>query len=401
MDRTIASDVAAIGRIAAVPTILEAVLRTTGMRFAAVARVTETHWTACAVQDLINFGLKAGGELVLESTICNEIRQHRQPVAIGNVSADPEFACHHTPAQYGFQSYISLPITLSDGTFFGTLCALDPQPAPIDAFMVSTLQLFADLIASQLEADERQRRNEQALLEAQAVATLREQFVAVLGHDLRTPLQAIGMGAELLARVPLDERSTRAVKVIRSSYERMAELVSNVMDFAHASLGSGIPLVVERCDGALVHHLSQVVEEVRAVHATRQIHARIQLPQPLACDRHRLGQLLGNLVSNAVTHGDATSDVRVEAGMEDRVFELSVWNGGSPIAQADLPRLFQPFSRSQAPGASHGLGLGLYIAAEIARAHGGTLQVESTETSGTRFFFRMPVDALEPRVGAR
>jgi len=89
-DAAIERDVQAIGRISAVPTILEVVARTTGMRFAAVARVTESQWVACAVYDRIEFGLVPGGELVLESTICNEIRQHHRPVVFGHASEHTE-----------------------------------------------------------------------------------------------------------------------------------------------------------------------------------------------------------------------------------------------------------------------------------------------------------------------
>src|SRR3712207_4683544 len=103
-------DVRAIERIDAVPSILEVVCRTTGMGFAAVARVTDTRWTACAVRDEIAFGLKPGEDLALETTICNEIRESGEAVVIDQVSAEEAWAGHHTPALYGFESYISYPI---------------------------------------------------------------------------------------------------------------------------------------------------------------------------------------------------------------------------------------------------------------------------------------------------
>src|SRR5579862_3954881 len=110
------ADVESVGRIAAVPTILEVVCRTTGMRFAAVARVTEDRWIACSVLDEIDFGLKPGGELKIETTICNEIRQSREPVVINHVEEDETWCKHDAPALYGFQSYISMPIILEDGS---------------------------------------------------------------------------------------------------------------------------------------------------------------------------------------------------------------------------------------------------------------------------------------------
>src|ERR1700733_8814265 len=101
------ADIAHVQQIEAVPKILQVVCRTTGMGFAAVARVTDSRWICCAVRDEIQFGLAPGGELRVETTICHEIRQHREPVVIDHVAQDATYCGHHTPATYGFQSYIS------------------------------------------------------------------------------------------------------------------------------------------------------------------------------------------------------------------------------------------------------------------------------------------------------
>ncbi|MGX7705172.1 ATP-binding protein [Methylobacterium sp. Gmos1] len=149
------TDVVAVESIAAVPTILDVVCQTTGMGFAAIARVTDDRWVACAVKDDIAFGLKPGGELSLETTICHEIRQSGTAVVIDHVAEDPAFCGHHTPARYGFQSYISMPIVLPDGTFFGTLCAIDPKPAKLNTpAIVGMFKMFADLIGFHLDANQ-------------------------------------------------------------------------------------------------------------------------------------------------------------------------------------------------------------------------------------------------------
>ena len=109
------ADIDAVGAIDAVPTILNVVCRVTGMGFAAVARVTEERWICCAVNDEIQFGLQPGGELKVETTICHEMRQSREAVVIDHVAEDELYCRHHTPAMYGFQSYISMPIFLKDG----------------------------------------------------------------------------------------------------------------------------------------------------------------------------------------------------------------------------------------------------------------------------------------------
>jgi GAF domain-containing protein len=141
------ADIAAVQRIAAVPRILEVVCRSTGMGFAAVARVTENRWVCCAMRDEIAFGLAPGGELEVETTICHEIRQSGEAVVIDHVTEDAAFCGHHTPAKYGFQSYISVPIKLADGTLFGTLCAIDPRPARLNTPQtIGMFKLFAELI---------------------------------------------------------------------------------------------------------------------------------------------------------------------------------------------------------------------------------------------------------------
>lgn len=145
------ADIDAINSIPVVPKLLEIICRTTGMGFAAIARVTEDRWIACSVRDEIEFGLITGSELKLETTICHEIRQNGKAVIIDEVDKDEVFAHHHTPAMYGFQSYISMPIIRQDGTFFGTLCAIDPKPAKVNnPETIRVFKLFADIISYHL-----------------------------------------------------------------------------------------------------------------------------------------------------------------------------------------------------------------------------------------------------------
>ena len=121
-------DIDDIAQIPIVSRLLDVVCQTTGMGFAAIARVTEDNWITCSVRDDINFGLKPGDELEIKTTICDEIRMHQKSVVIDHVATDPNFSQHHTPLMYGFQSYISMPIIRKNGSFFGTLCAIDPKP---------------------------------------------------------------------------------------------------------------------------------------------------------------------------------------------------------------------------------------------------------------------------------
>ncbi len=148
----IQADVDAIQSISIVPQLLDVICRITRMGFAAIARVTDEKWVICGVNDEISFGLVPGGELKLETTICNEIRQHQTPVVIDHVLKNDFFKNHHTPAMYGFQSYISVPIIKKDGSFFGTLCAIDPLPRKLEnPEIMGMFTLFADLISKHLE----------------------------------------------------------------------------------------------------------------------------------------------------------------------------------------------------------------------------------------------------------
>ncbi len=382
-------DLDAIALIPAVPTILDVICLSTGMRFAAIARVRQDRWVACSVRDNIAFGLQAGEELKVETTICSAIRETRQAVAIDNVADDACYGGHPTPAMYGFQSYISMPITLPDGSIFGTLCAIDPRPARVNTpETIGMFKLFAELIAFHLDAARKLSATHANLLDERRTSELREQFIAVLGHDLRNPLAAVGSGIELIARTPLDDKARRLVPMVKTSLSRMAGLIDNVLDFARGRLGDGLTLTRKPCD--LLPVLEEVVTELRSIQPQRIIETAFTLDRPVDCDRSRVSQLVSNLVSNALTHGAADGPVRVGATSQEGVFELSVSNIGEPIAAPALQRLFQPFTRGSVRPSQQGLGLGLYISSQIAIAHGGTLSVSSSPEE-TCFTFRAPI----------
>jgi len=330
MKTDLSADIAAVQGIAAVPRILEVVCRSTGMGFAAVARVTEQRWVCCAVRDEIEFGLVPGGELEVETTLCHEIRQSHEAVVIDNVAEDTIYCGHHTPTKYGFQSYISMPIILSDGTFFGTLCAIDPRPARLDTPQtIGMFKLFSELIATHLEAADRLAVTEARLLSERETSELREQFIAVLGHDLRNPLASIAAGAKMLTKEDQKEPAGEILGLMQKSVARMSALIDNVLDFARGRLGSGITL--KRSPQSLEPVLNQVIAELRAGSPGRKIETTFDLTRAVDCDGGRIAQLFSNLLGNAVTHGAAERPIRVHATTQDGKFELSVANAGEPI----------------------------------------------------------------------
>ena len=389
MESPFQTDIDAVQRIDAVPRILDVICRTTGMGFAAVARVTQDRWICCAALDRIAFGLTPGGELKVETTICAEIRQSHQAVVIDDVAQDQAYCGHHTPAMYGFQSYISVPILLSDGSFFGTLCAIDPRPARLNnPETIETFKLFAELIGGHLNALERLDRSEATLLNERQTSELREQFIAVLGHDLRNPLASIAAGVRMLPKAESREAMSEITGLMQTSVNRMSRLIANVLDFARGRLGGGLTLQ-RSVDEPLEPMLKQVIAELQSSHPAATIDARFDMREPVNCDPQRIGQLFSNLLGNAVTHGASDRPIEVRATSGGGMFELSVVNSGDPIPPEAMEKLFQPFYRGGARRSPQGLGLGLFIASEIASAHGGTLKVDSSDRK-TRFTLQIP-----------
>ena len=168
----------------------------------------------------------------------------------------------------------------------------------------------------------------------------------------------------------------------------MTGLIDNVLDFARGRLGGGITLTLSR--QPLEPALQQVVDELQSTHPESIIRAEYALARPPQVDPVRIAQLFSNLLGNALIHGTEGAPVTVSAKTTDDRFELAVCNSGNPITPAAMERLFQPFSRGEVRPSQQGLGLGLYIASEIAKAHGGTIDVTSTPEL-TCFTFRMPL----------
>ena len=219
-------------------------------------------------------------------------------------------------------------------------------------------------------------------------AVLREQFIAVLGHDLRNPLASIVAGARLLRREVHNDAGLKVIDLMETSVDRMAGLIDDVLDFARGRLGSGLTL--NRQVGLLEPVLRHVIGELEVDRPSREIVCEYDVADPISFDPGRIGQLVSNLVANALTHGDPKMPVRLGAALRGEFLELWVANDGEPIPSKAMERLFQPFFRGEARASRNGLGLGLHIASEIAKAHGGVLSATSNATE-TRFVFIMPL----------
>jgi PAS domain S-box-containing protein len=226
------------------------------------------------------------------------------------------------------------------------------------------------------------KRAEELLLERDR---MRELFIAILGHDLRNPLQGIQTGAKLLQLRGLDPAQAKVVERILSSSLRMGRMVETILDLARTHLGGGIQLNRGAVD--LEELAREVASELEVAQAAPRVEVECEGDMTGDVDADRVARLLSNLIGNALRHRQGPVSVRLRGQPEQIVIEVT--NGGAPIPQDILASIFDPFRSGSRDGGDH-LGLGLFISRAIAEAHGGTLSVESTEQTGTRFRATLP-----------
>ncbi|WP_205525560.1 PAS domain-containing protein [Pyxidicoccus trucidator] len=235
--------------------------------------------------------------------------------------------------------------------------------------------------------------HKQAEATLQRAVDFREQLLAVLGHDLRNPLNAISASAFQLARSEeLGPPERRAVDRIRKATARMGRMINDILDFARSRLGGGIP--VERQHMNLAEVCQAALEELQVSHPERQLVFECSGDTWGDWDPDRVSQVLGNLVANAIQHGQEGMPVRTLVRGEPDEVVLEVHNHGDPISPELMVRIFDPFKTHpglQDPAKKkRSLGLGLYIVSQIAGVHGGHVEVRSTASEGTTFLVHWP-----------
>ncbi len=221
-------------------------------------------------------------------------------------------------------------------------------------------------------------------------AALQERFIAILGHDLRNPLNAVAMAAQRLKQAEVSERWAKSVDYILSGAARMTRLIDQLLDIARTRRSGGIPVRLQ--PGTDLGEIVQAaVDELCAANPRTEIVVNRHDTIVGAWDPDRLAQVVSNLVGNATVHGAGRVDVHVKRAGDDAVLE--VHNGGPPIPADMVPRMFEAFQRLAADDATArpgGLGLGLFIADRIVAAHGGRIAVHSSEEEGTTFAVTIP-----------
>ncbi|HEX3344207.1 MAG TPA: hybrid sensor histidine kinase/response regulator [Polyangiaceae bacterium] len=225
---------------------------------------------------------------------------------------------------------------------------------------------------------ERERSNE--------TERLRSLFLGVVGHDLRDPLNAIFMAAQLMAATACsDANHAKNARRIEGAARRMKRIIEDILDLTRGQLTEGIPTTPRPTDLGAV--CKTIVDESQLTHPGRPVELEVRGEVTGLWDPERLARVAANIVGNALAYGDEGA-IRVHVLDEGDRVALAVHNRGAPIDEAKLPTLFEPFHRGETTAA--GLGLGLYIAREIVRAHRGTIEVTSTASEGTTFTVLLP-----------
>ncbi|MES2647557.1 MAG: ATP-binding protein [Bacteroidota bacterium] len=419
MDQTLQEDVASIQQIPIVSTLLNVICRTTGMGFAAVARVTDYKWITCSLQDEINFGLVPGDELVLETTICHEIRQSGKSVIIDSVENDPAYSNHHTPNLYGFQSYISVPIYRKDGSFFGTLCAIDPKPAKLNnPAIIGMFNLFSDLISFHLNALEELKLGEIKLLKEREERTKAlenknaelekmnmelESFAYIASHDLQEPLRKIATYSNLIYNKDqqnLSGSGRHYLERLNRSVTRMQALIKDLILFTQLKDDEQVFELI---------NLNDIIDDVTENLAEDISEKSVSLKVGSMCEAmiipFQFNQLIQNILSNAIkfTRPGIAPVISITSSIVKGTtlpFEnitpgtyychISITDNGIGFDQQYSKQIFKVFQRLNAREEFDGTGIGLSIVKKIVDNHKGFINATGEVNKGANFNIYLP-----------
>jgi signal transduction histidine kinase len=415
-------DIDDVQQIPIITNLLDVICQTTGMGFTAIARVTEDRWITCSVRDDIGFGLKPGDELEIKTTICNEIRQNEMAVTIDHVDMDPQFYDHHTPIQYGFQSYISVPIIRKDGTFFGTLCAIDPEPNIVSSPATTGMfSLFADLISFHLNIVENLKKNNLELIEGKAFNErlenqVRERtqelykknkelesFAYISSHDLQEPLRKIQTISSIIADQESDTLSAKGkdyFKRMQDAAGRMQTLINDLLAYSRTNVVTGtivktdLNIVLEE----VLADLQENIEQANAVISTEEMcHANV-IPFQI---RQLLYNLIGNSLKFTVKGRQPQIKItsRIAKGSSLQHTELAhhtiychirVKDNGFGFEPRFSDKIFEVFQRLHERAQYTGTGIGLAIVKKIVENHHGFITASGELNVGAQFDIYIP-----------
>jgi signal transduction histidine kinase len=392
-------DVENIQRITFIPLLLESITSITGMGFAVIARVTMDRWIACAVRDTIGFGLVPGSELALDSTLCSEIWETRQTIVFDEVTRDAVYCHHHTPKIYGLQSYISMPIILKDGSFFGTVCAVDRRPAQVNNDKVLSLfRLFVELIVLQLSV--------QSAADTPGDQTVGKQLVInnLASHRLEASLQKLELYSDLLLSQGVGNEKVAAIaRKIHGHVAALSRGTSHLHELTPSDLDDPRR---EICDLNLIvrtvtDKLSIVLRKKGAVIDSEVLHTIGGQPRQLAW-------FFYHTLQNAMQFARPEIPLRVTINSREmpidevlphllldpgrRYVEVRIEDNGSGIVPDRYERISRLLKSKTSSATAGCLGAGLPVCKKIADNHRGILLIDSIVGLGTVFTLVLPFD---------
>jgi signal transduction histidine kinase len=388
---------------AALDAYLDMLMCTLAMRSAFVARLDEGKMFVLEALDHAGCGIPHGGVVPLEETFCQYVRAHHTVIAIPDASNDPRVADVATRHDFNIGSYLGAPITFSDGTLFGTLCALDPAPRAFVQHEFDLMTIMARHLAALLEREYMQQvaaRSVQAadhdLHAALGALDNQRNVLRIATHDLRSPLAGIIGGLELLrygASGPLSTEQHEDIEQLLTTSRYLNRLVTDLLDAALVDTPA-FTLVTQPYDPRAV--VQTVLEASQPVAAARglQLSATIADDLPaITGDRDRTQQVLFNLIGNALRY-TRNGSVELRVTPLDEVLEFRVLDTGLGIVPEALAKVWNQFARGSQRQGSYGLGL--YIVQRLVCAMGGTISASSTPDVGSCFVVRLPLHGPRP-----
>jgi signal transduction histidine kinase len=384
--------VATVAESDSIATLLLLASEIAGSNVALLARITDDVWTVCAAHQVSAVGVSAAHQLPLGRPVRLGLGPLGVPISIG---LSDQLSIRTLTAS-SIACGVAAPVILANGRYFGMLCALDPTSIDnADDRIESKFKCLSSVVASQIDQLMLRDLEKTAFLDERAAGLLREQFIAILGHDLRNPLQAIFASSDLLARRVEQPALAHMAARIKTNARRMSSLIDDVLDFARARLGGGIGVELTEVED-ISHGLATVVQELQDGQTDCKIISNFRVTRSVRCDLGRLQQVASNLLGNALTHGRQNSPIEINARTDEDDLVIEVWNSGEPIPAESLSKIFEPFWRHSVSASRNGLGLGLHICSQIVRAHHGSISVTSTKEKGTQFTARLPLNSLLP-----
>lgn len=434
----IQQDIQTVQEIPIIPSMLDSLCSTLGLGWAAISRVTENKWVACSVKDDLGYNLGPGDEIPFENTFCKDVRNSGQLVVMDDATTDEQYKDHPIPAMFGFRSYLSFPIVLPDGTFFGTLCGLDPEPRKMNNPTVRGMfKLYSELIAFHLQNHKETSKGNDPLnkdlplkerLEAQKKFTrtletkvisitqelvkqniimdrMREdlrKFTSISSHQLQEPLRKMQVISSLIEEKEaerLSPQSKHYFRRIKRSAQQMRDLVTALFTYSQMAFQQG-HFKSTSLDDLLKTPLETLKEEIESKNAEVKIRSSIDLN----VNQEQFQLLLELMLDNSLkfSHPERTPEIVVEGKGISHDFNshslrvhgkgykhITIQDNGigfDPNLGDELFKLFQTLPGSE----QNGSGAGLAVVKKVVENHHGFIKAHGDPGKGAQFDIYIP-----------